>query len=88
MDKELRAFKEKELPAKQIAKELTYQYPDMIYFSIARGTTVNLTTFKEEEQIIVLVKWETPVNDTTLQKLEKWLSARLEFNNLTVIQKP
>lgn len=88
MDKELRTFKEKELPAKQIAKELTYQYPDMIYFSIARGTTVNLTTFKEEEQIIVLVKWETPVNNTTLQKLEKWLSARLEFNNLTVIQKP
>ncbi|MDD2595226.1 MAG: DUF389 domain-containing protein [Bacteroidales bacterium] len=86
MDKELQSFKSKELPSTQIAKEIASQYPDLVSFSISRGSAVSPSDLSQTEQIIILVKWKRPVEDETVTRLQKWLSARLNFPNVKVIQ--
>ncbi|MDD3201002.1 MAG: TIGR00341 family protein [Bacteroidales bacterium] len=86
MDKELKTYQSKELPSTQIAKELLSQYPDLISFSIARGDSVNPSDMKKSENIFVLVKWKKPVDHETVKRLQNWLSVRLDFPNIKVIQ--
>jgi len=86
LQEELNTLRGKELPVTQIAKELLTQYPNLKGLSISRGSEVALDSLKETERIFVLVKWKVPVSDQEVAKLQKWLSVRLEADNITVIQ--
>lgn len=85
-DLELMEYKKKDLPYKQIAKEVTVQYPNMISFTISRGANVDPNTLESIEQIILTLKLSTPISDLEINKIEKWLQVRLDFNNIKVIQ--
>jgi len=86
LQEELRTIRDKELPTAQIAKELLTQYPDLTGFSMSRGSEVTLNDLQESKRIFVLVKWRHPVDEEVITKLRKWLSVRLETENITVIQ--
>lgn len=86
LQEELNTLRGKELPVTQIAKELLTQYPNLKGLSISRGSEIALDSLTETERIFVLVKWKVPVSDQEVAKLQKWLSVRLEADNITVIQ--
>lgn len=86
MENELKSFKEKELPYKQMTREILAQYPSIISFSIARGAEVNPSTLATEEQIIIIIKSNVTISDSDLMKLRQWLSIRLDFSNLKIVQ--
>lgn len=87
MENEIKTLKTKELPYKQISKEIMAQYPDIISFSIARGAEIDPKTFEPVDQIIVIVQFKTPAPESEIKKLREWLSIRLDFNNLIIVQK-
>ena len=86
MENELKLFKSKEIPYRQIAEEILAQHPGMTSFSISRGADVNLKDFNSVEQIVVLASWSQRLSDSELDKLEKWLSVRLNEKRLKVVQ--
>lgn len=87
MENDIKALKTKELPYKQIAREIIAQYPGMVSFSIARGAEINPATFDSTEQIILIVKFKNEIDESELNKLREWLSIRLDFSNLIIVQK-
>lgn len=86
MERELSIIKGKELPYAQIAKEILAQYPQIKGFSIARGAQVDVSTFNPQEQIIVIVDSGEEISGEDMEKLKGWLSVRLDFDNLAVVQ--
>jgi len=86
MENELKLFQSKEIPYRQIAEEILAQHPGMTSFSISRGADVNLKDFNSVEQIVVLASWSQRLSDSELDKLEKWLSVRLNEKRLKVVQ--
>ncbi len=86
MEKELKVFKDKELPSDQMAREILAQYPGLTSFSIARGAEVNPTTLDSTEQIIVIIKGNKLFSAKEIEKLQKWLTVRLGFNNIKIVQ--
>ena len=86
MESELRTIKSKEIPYRQIAEEILAQHPGMVSFSIGRGADVSLKDFNAMEQIVVLASWSKRLPDAEIEKLEKWLSVRMNEKNLRVVQ--
>lgn len=86
MESELRTIKSKEIPYRQIAEEILAQHPGMVSFSIGRGADVSLKDFNSREQIVVLASWSKRLPDAEIEKLEKWLSVRMNEKNLRVVQ--
>lgn len=86
MEEDLRLIKSKEIPYRQIAEEILAQHPGMTSFSISRGANVNPEDFNQVEQIVVLASWSKRLPDSELEKLEKWLSVRMNEKNLKVVQ--
>ncbi len=86
MEKELKSYKNKELPFKQMAKEISAQYPNIQSITIARGENVNPSTLTGEEEIIVLIKYKGTIPEKDLMRLKEWLSVRLDFENLRIVR--
>lgn len=86
MEKELSTIKGKEIPYAQIAKEILAQYPQISGFSIARGAQVDIKSFNQKEQIIVILSTDYEIPAEELKKLTGWLKVRLDFENLAIAQ--
>lgn len=88
IEKDLREYKRKDIPANQIAKEILAQNPNIKSFSIGRITDISPVDFNNNEQIILIIGTEIPLDISSLNNLKKWLSIRLDFNNLKIINEP
>lgn len=86
MQKELQAYKEKELPYEQITSELKAQYPSLSDVTITRGYAISTDTIGQKEEIIIILQAGKRISDENMEKLRKWLAVRLDFNNITLLQ--
>lgn len=86
LEKTISDLQNRELPANKIYNEILAQYPGIVSFSVTRGSELNVKTEKPAEQIVLLIKWKKKVSAEEIQKLEKWLSVRLEIKKIKVIQ--
>lgn len=82
MEKELKAYKLKELPVSQIAKELATQYPQTKSLAIANGSKVKGT--ESTPIIVAIVGSEENIPSSEVAKIGQWLSVRLDSQNVKV----
>lgn len=71
--------------SRQIAKEISAQYPFVSCFSINNAIYSNPNTLENDTLPTMLLTWKTKPNATTLQQLETWLRIRLDLDTLKII---
>ncbi|PKO99627.1 MAG: TIGR00341 family protein [Bacteroidetes bacterium HGW-Bacteroidetes-8] len=82
----LDSIKNLEIPYEQITKEIMAQHPGVVSISLARGTEIFTSPYAAKNQIVAVVKWSEPLKDIELQKLQEWLSVRLNTANIRIVQ--
>lgn len=86
MEKQLMEYESRQLPYEQITKELLAQRPNISDISITRGSSINPESMKQEEVIFVILKSTSPISQEDMKTLTGWLSVRLNFKNIKLIQ--
>ncbi len=81
------AYKAAELPAAQLTKELTAQYPALENVVLAHGKRVTSATSEEHPQIVVLLTCvpNKSLTSEELHQIRSWLPIRLGQENVEVI---
>jgi fumarate hydratase class II len=82
MEQELKAYRLKELPATQIAKELSTQHPHITALSLASGNRVEGTT--QTPVVIAIITSPQEITKEDSAKIGQWLSVRLDAPNVKV----
>lgn len=83
---ELNSFKSKELPIERLVEELRAQYPTLTDVSLTRGYSMDTDSLGKKEEIIIILSAEKPLTKDNMDKLRKWLSVRLDFENIRLLQ--
>ena len=86
LDKQLSDFKGKELPVEAVSKELFAQYPDIQSLSLSRGAIMNAGSPAETEQIVAILTIDKPMDAELHARIERWLKARLNNENVVVVE--
>lgn len=86
MEKELQTYKSKELPYEQITNELVAQYPSLSDVTLTRGYSITTDTLGRTEEIIIILQAEKRISQENMEKLRKWLTVRLDFENINLLQ--
>ncbi|MBR4882482.1 MAG: DUF389 domain-containing protein [Bacteroidales bacterium] len=82
MEKELKAYRLKELPTAQIAKELSTQHPEISALTLASGNRVEGTN-----QLPIVIAILTSAQDISKEesaRISQWLAVRLDAPNVKV----
>lgn len=77
---------ERELPYRQITKEIYAQYPDIENISISRGYGIVPSTMESEEVITLHIQSKKTLSAEETSKLRDWLAVRLDFRNIRITQ--
>ena len=85
LSSKLSDYEDKEIPVQAISKELFAQYPEITGFSLSRGSSITATDSAPAEQIVAIVSSEQAINQDLLDRIEHWLKARLNNDNIKVI---
>ena len=86
MEKELQTYKSKELPYEQITNELVAQYPSLSDVTLTRGYSITTDTLGRTEELIIILQAEKRISQENMEKLRKWLTVRLDFENIKLLQ--
>ena len=86
MRKELQAYQAKELPYEQITNELIAQYPSLSDVTLTRGYSISTDSLGRTEEIIIILKAGRSISQENMEKLRKWLTVRLDFENVKLLQ--
>ena len=78
-------YQSKEIPVEAVSKELFAQYPEITGFSLSRGSSIAATDSSPAEQIVAIVSSEQAIDQDLLDRIERWLKARLKNDNVKVI---
>ncbi len=65
--------------------EVMALFPGVQNISIAKGINVNVGTSRQDTTKVALLKFSSQPDETELMKMESWLKARLETDNLKLI---
>lgn len=84
LNSELQTAKKKELPYMQIANEISASYPDIRDIYIGQGNHIAMDDLKAEPCIIVKVRTDTLMSESSLEKFKKWLKVRLQAENVEI----
>jgi hypothetical protein len=82
MEKELKAYRLKELPVTQIAKELSTQYPHITALSLASGNRVEGTN--QTPIVIAILTTSQQISQEDSTRISQWLSVRLDAPNVKI----
>lgn len=75
------------LPYSSITNELLAQYPSIKSVTLTKGYTIRTDSLnRKSEEIIVILNADKAISGENLDKLRKWLAARLDFANIKLIQ--
>ncbi len=92
MESQLKEFNSKKFPSLQVTKELLAQYPQITSLTLARGEKVESSQISSpngeapaQELVLAIIKTATPLEDTDIAKLEKWLQIRLDVAKVEII---
>ena len=86
LEARLDVYRKNELPVEAVARELFAQYPFIKGISLSEGTTVNASGKEGRHQVVAIVTASDTLDTEMTERLERWLKARLENENVTLIQ--
>ena len=73
------------MPTTQIKRELCAQYSQITDLTLAKGEVVG-NDMEAQKRVIAIVKAEKRLSKTDLEKIQRWLSVRLEIENVEIFQ--
>ena len=84
--KELSSFKVRELPNGQVTNELIAQYPALKGVTMTRGYRMSTDSMTRTEEIIIILNADKKIPEDNMEKLRKWLTVRLDFDDIILFQ--
>lgn len=81
---ELKAAKKEELPYSQIANEISASYPAIKHVYIGLGNHIAIDSLKLSPCLIVKVKSDTLMSESSLEQFKKWIKVRLHTDNVEI----
>lgn len=81
---ELAVAKQSQLPYTQLGNEISANYPEIKHICIGQGAQIDIDSLKTTPCIIVKVKTDTLLPDSSLEQLTKWLKVRLQTETIEI----
>lgn len=91
MEAQLKEYKSRKFPSRQVAREILAQYPQMTSLVLARGEHVQSSDIAAgdetalKEVTIAIIGTSSPMAQGDLDKLGQWLAIRLEVPHVKII---
>mgnify|MGYP003293266955 FL=1 len=85
LNAQITAYKQRELPAKQLAEELQVQLPSITRLTLARGTALEQNMVMSEEQVVVVAHCSEMPSEEEKTRVYEWLKVRLQIDSLEII---
>lgn len=85
LNAQLTAYKQRELPAKQLAEELQVQLPIITRLTLAKGTALEQNMVMSEEQVVVVAHCSEIPSEEEKARVYEWLKVRLQIDSLEII---
>ena len=85
LNAQIAAYKQQELPAKQLAEELQVQLPSITRLTLARGTALEQNVVMSDEQVVVVAHCSEMPSEEEKTRLYEWLKVRLQIDSLEII---
>ena len=85
LNAQITAYKQRELPAKQLAKELQVQLPSITRLTLARGTALEQNMVMSEEQVVVVAHCSEMPSEEEKTRVYEWLKIRLQVEDLEML---
>ena len=85
LNAKLDVYKNTEIPAYAIAKELFAQHPEITNISLTRGSAVDSDSLFVTERIMVFIDSDQTIDNEMRDRIERWLKVRLDNDNVVVV---
>ena len=85
LNAQITAYKQRELPAKQLAEELKVQLPSITRLTLARGTALEQNMVMSEEQVVVVAHCSEMPSEEEKTRVYEWLKIRLQVEDLEML---
>jgi hypothetical protein len=85
LNAQLEAYKQKQLPATQLAAELQVQMPSIVRVTMAKGTAMEKTEVLSDELVVVIVYSNKMPTEEEKKKLVEWMKVRLQVQAVEII---
>ena len=85
LNAQIAAYKQRELPAKQLAEELQVQLPSITRLTLAKGTALEQNVVMSEEQVVVVAHCSEMPSEEEKTRVYEWLKVRLQIDSLEII---
>ncbi len=85
LNAQISAYKQRELPAKQLAEELQVQLPSITRLTLAKGTALEQNMVMSEEQVVVVAHCSEMPSEEEKTRVYEWLKVRLQIEGLEII---
>jgi len=85
LENEIISLRGKQIPIKNISKEINALNSDIKIFSAYRTASFNITTNKMDSILIVYMQTKNKIERKDVTMLENWLKKRLEYENIKMI---
>ena len=85
LNAQITAYKQRELPAKQLAEELQVQLPSITRLTLARGTALEQNMVMSEEHVVVVAHCSEMPSEEEKTRVYEWLKIRLQVEDLEML---
>ena len=85
LNAQITAYKQRELPAKQLAEELQVQLPSITRLTLAKGTALEQNKVMSEEQVVVVAHCIEMPSEEEKTRVYEWLKIRLQVEDLEML---
>ena len=85
LNAQIATYKKQELPAVQLAAELQIQLPTITRVTLAKGTALEQSVVKNEQQVVVVVHCSEMPSEEEKIRVYEWLKVRLQVQELEII---
>ena len=85
LNAQITAYKQRELPAKQLAEELQVQLPSIKRLTLAKGTAMEQNVVISHEQVVVVAHCSAMPSEEEKARVYEWLKIRLQIDGLEII---
>lgn len=85
LNAKLDAYRNNEIPAKAIARELFAQHPQIYSISLTQGSMVDADSLNVTDHVMVFINSDGPIKDDLRKQIERWLKVRLGKDNVSVV---
>ena len=85
LNAQITAYKQRELPAKQLAEELQVQLPSITRLTLAKGMALEQNMVMSEEQVVVVAHCSEMPSEEEKTRVYEWLKIRLQVEDLEML---